>query len=130
MYDLLSVFDKGVADLLHQLEEDGLSENTIVFVFSDHGHGLPGHKRWLNNAGLQVPFVLHVPERYKHTVAHLEPVTDQMVGFVDFAPTVLTLAGVEVPEMMEGRSFLGRNIQSEEYIYGYRDRADDCYEVS
>ncbi len=130
MYDLLSVFDKGVADLLQQLQEDGLSENTVVFVFSDHGHGLPGHKRWLNNAGLQVPFVLHVPDGYKHMAAHLEPVTDQMVGFVDFAPTVLTLAGVEVPQMMEGRSFLGHNVQPREYIYGYRDRADDCYEMS
>lgn len=130
MYDLLSVFDKGVEDLLNQLEEDGLSENTIVFVFSDHGHGLPGHKRWLNNAGLQVPFVLYVPERYKHLVSHLEPVTDQMVGFVDFAPTVLSLAGAKIPERMEGRRFLGKNIHPKEYIYGYRDRADDCYEVS
>ena len=130
MYDLLSVFDKGVEDLLNQLEEDELSENTIVFVFSDHGHGLPGHKRWLNNAGLQVPFVLHVPEKYKHLVSHLEPVTGQMVGFVDFAPTVIQISGAEIPEMMEGRSFLGENIQPKEYIYGYRDRADDCYEVS
>lgn len=131
MYDLLAVFDQGVGDLLDQLKEDGLYENTIIFVFSDHGHGLPGHKRWLNNAGLQVPFVLHVPDRYKHLAENLTgPVIDQMVGFVDFAPTVITLAGAEVPEMMEGRSFLGRNTEPKEYIYGYRDRADDCYEVS
>jgi N-sulfoglucosamine sulfohydrolase len=81
MYDLLTVFDNGVGELLQQLEEDGLSENTIVFVFSDHGHGLPGHKRWINNAGLQVPFVLYVPEKYKHLVPNLTgPVVDQMVG--------------------------------------------------
>jgi N-sulfoglucosamine sulfohydrolase len=130
MYDLLAVFDNGVGELLNQLEEDGLSDNTIVFVFSDHGHGLPGHKRWLNNAGLQVPFVLHVPEKYKHLVSHLSPVTDLMTGFVDFAPTVIKLAGAEIPEMMEGRHFLGDNVEPKEYIYGYRDRADDCYEVS
>lgn len=131
MYDLLTVFDKGVGDLLQQLEEDGLSENTIVFVFSDHGHGLPGHKRWINNAGMQVPFVLYVPEKYKHLVPNLtQPVVDQLIGFVDFAPTVISLAGAEVPEMMEGRNFLGSDIKPKEYIYGYRDRADDCYEMS
>jgi N-sulfoglucosamine sulfohydrolase len=131
MYDLLAVFDQGVADLMAQLKEDGLYENTIIFVFSDHGHGLPGHKRWLNNAGLQVPFILHVPDKYKHLVTNLEgPVTDRMVGFVDFAPTVISLAGAEVPEMMEGRNFLGAGTEPKEFIYGYRDRADDCYEVS
>jgi N-sulfoglucosamine sulfohydrolase len=131
MYDLLAVFDQGVGELLDQLKEDGLYENTIVFVFSDHGHGLPGHKRWLDNGGLQVPFILHVPDKYKHLVTNLEgPVTDRKVGFVDFAPTVITLAGTEVPDIMEGRNFLGAGTEPKEYIYGYRDRADDCYEVS
>ncbi len=131
MYDLLAVFDQGVGELVDQLKEDGLYENTIIFVFSDHGHGLPGHKRWLNDAGLRVPFILHVPDRYKHLVENITaPVTDRMVGFVDFAPTVITLAGAEVPGMMEGRNFLGAGTEPKEYIYGYRDRADDCYEVS
>ncbi len=131
MYDLLAVFDQGVGDLVGQLKEDGLLDNTVIFVFSDHGHGLPGHKRWLNNAGLQVPFILHVPDKYKHFATNLEgPVTDRMVGFVDFAPTVISLAGAEVPKIMEGRNFLGAGTEPKDFIYGYRDRADDCYEVS
>jgi N-sulfoglucosamine sulfohydrolase len=130
-YDLLSVFDQEVGKLLDQLKEDGLYENTIVFIFSDHGTGLPGHKRWLNNAGLQVPFLLHVPEKYRHWIKNLEaPVTDQLVAFVDFAPTVITLAGAEVPEIMEGHTFLGKNAEPKQYTFGYRDRADDCYEMS
>jgi N-sulfoglucosamine sulfohydrolase len=131
MYDLLAVFDEGVGELLGQLEEDDLLDNTIVFVFSDHGHGLPGHKRWLNNAGLQIPFILHVPEKYKELAANLkDKVTDQMVAFVDFAPTVIHLAGAEVPERMEGRIFLGKEAEEKNYVFGYRDRADDCYEVA
>ncbi len=130
-YDLLSVFDQEAGKLLDQLKEDGLYDNTIVFIFSDHGTGLPGHKRWLNNAGLQVPFLLHVPEKYKHWIKNPEaPVTDQLVAFVDFAPTVITLAGTKVPEIMEGRSFLGKNAEPKQYTFGYRDRADDCYEMS
>lgn len=131
MYDLLAVFDQEVGRLLAELEADGLLEETIVFVFSDHGHGLPGHKRWLDNAGLQVPFILHVPDKYKHLVSNLSaPVTDHKVGFVDFAPTVIGLAGAAVPEGMEGTNFLGETAEEKEFIFGYRDRADDCYEVS
>ena len=131
MYDLLSVFDKNVGELVTQLKKDGLMDNTIIFVFSDHGNGLPGYKRWLDNDGLQVPFVLYVPEKYKNLVANITaPGTDIKVGFVDFAPTVLTLADVNVPEAMEGRNFLGKDVQPNKYIYGFRDRADDCYDMS
>lgn len=130
-YDLLSVFDQQVGKLLNQLKEDGLLDNTIVFLFSDHGTGLPGHKRWLNNKGLQVPLIIHIPEKHKQWASNLTtPVTDQMVGFVDFAPTVLTLAGAEIPDIMQGRNFLGEESAGKDYIYGYRDRADDCYEMS
>ncbi|MCC5931435.1 MAG: sulfatase-like hydrolase/transferase [Cyclobacteriaceae bacterium] len=130
-YDLLSVFDLEVKNLLEQLKEDGLYENTIIFIFSDHGTGLPGYKRWLNNAGLQVPFILHVPDKFKKWAQNLSaPVTDRKVGFVDFAPTVISLAGAKVPDMMEGRNFLGRESKPKKYIFGYRDRADDCYEMS
>ena len=53
-----------------------------------------------------------------------------MVGFVDFAPAVLNLAGVSVPKMMEGQDFLGAKSQPKELIFGYRDRADDVYDMS
>lgn len=130
-YDLLSVFDLEVGKIIQELKEDGLFENTIIFVFSDHGTGLPGHKRWLNNAGLQVPFILYVPEKYKKWVENFSSHrTNQLVGFVDFAPTVLSLAGVKIPEMMQGRSFLGIESEPKKYIFGYRDRADDCYDMS
>ncbi|WP_245189633.1 sulfatase-like hydrolase/transferase [Lunatimonas salinarum] len=131
MYDLLAVFDQGVGRLMAELEEDGLLDNTIVFVFSDHGHGVPGHKRWLNRAGLQVPFLLHIPDKYRHLAPHLSgEETDQMVSFVDFAPTVIGLAGAKVPDRMEGRDFLARKPSRAAYSFGYRDRADDCYEVA
>lgn len=130
-YDLISVFDQEVGKLVQQLKEDGEYENTIIFIFGDHGFGLPRYKRWLYNSGLQVPFVLHVPEQYKDLVANLTTqYVEQMVNFVDFAPTVLSLAGAEVPQMMEGENFLGEEVQPKAYSYGYRDRADDCYDVA
>lgn len=131
MYDLISVFDQGVGDLIQQLKDDGKLDNTIIFIFSDHGFGLLRYKRWMYNSGIRVPFVLYVPEKYKSLVSNLTAhKPDQMVGFVDFAPTVLKLTGVEPPPGMEGHNFLGKDATPNQYIFGYRDRADDCYDMS
>jgi N-sulfoglucosamine sulfohydrolase len=131
-YDLSAAMDVKVGQILKNLEEDGLMENTIVFFFSDHGHGLPRYKRWLNITGLRVPFVVHVPKRYEHLVKN-KPGTENydLVSFVDFAPTVLNLAGVEIPEHMNGAPFLGENIPApHDFLFAARDRADDMYELS
>jgi N-sulfoglucosamine sulfohydrolase len=131
-YDLAAAMDVKVGQILKNLEEDGLMENTIVFFFSDHGHGLPRYKRWLNIAGLRVPFVVHVPEKYKHLVKN-KPGTENydLVSFVDFAPSVLNLAGIEIPKHMNGIPVLGENLPaSHEFLFATRSRADDMYELS
>jgi len=130
-YDLISVFDQEVGSLVEQLKEDGLFDNTIIFVFSDHGYGLPRYKRWLYDSGLRVPLVLHVPEKYRDLVTDLSKgEVNKMVAFVDFAPTVLNLSNIDIPKIMHGKPFLGANAKSKDYIFGYRDRADDVFDVS
>ena len=132
VYDLITVFDRKVGEILANLEQDGLREDTIVFAFGDHGMGMPGFKRWLTDAGMRVPLIIHVPEKYRD-LAGSDPgseITD-LVGFADFAPTVLSLAGAPIPEHMQGRAFLGgQRGTPHEFIFGYRGRADDMYEVS
>jgi len=126
-YDLIPAMDKQAGQILGELEADGLAEDTIVFFFSDHGTGLPRCKRWLYESGLHVPLIVHVPEK----LAPLAPAkagtaTDRLVSFVDFAPTVLSLAGVEIPAHMQGKAFLGAEAQApREYIVGIRDRMDE-----
>ncbi len=131
-YDIMTVLDKNVGAVLDSLEKDGLMENTIVFFFGDHGFGMPRYKRWLYKTGLHVPLVVYVPEKYQK-LAENNPGTynDELVSFVDFVPTVLNLAGVEIPADKEGQPFLGRRTPKDrEYIFGARDRADDMYEMS
>jgi len=131
-YDLISVWDKQIGEFIRQLEEDGLLDDTIIFAFSDHGYGLPRYKRWLYNTGLQVPFIVRIPDKYKHLVkTNPGEENDELVSFVDFAPSVLQLAGLPAPEIMEGLPFLGRKIpKPRTYIYGARSRADDAFDVS
>ena len=59
-YDLITAMDHRTGELLGQLEEDGLAENTIVFFYSDHGTGLPRHKRWLYDSGIHVPLIVRI----------------------------------------------------------------------
>lgn len=126
-YDMITVVDREVGRRLKELEDDGLVDDTIVFFFSDHGAGMPRSKRWLYDSSLRVPLLIRFPKRYEEPAAG-EPgsVTDRLVSFVDFGPTVLSLANVKVPGYMQGKPFLGgQATDAREYIHGFRDRMDE-----
>ena len=130
--DLASALDIEIGYVLRCIEEDDLSDNTIIIVASDHGTGLPRYKRWLTATGLQVPFIVYLPDKYKHLTDNQPGTnTDELISFVDFAPTVLSLAGIEQPDYMQGQPFLGEYRKpNREYIFAARSRADDMYEIS
>ncbi len=131
-YDLITKMDKQFSEIVEQLKNDGLYENTIIFFFSDHGFGLPKGKRWLLPTGLKVPLIVRIPEKYQH-LADAKPGSkvDQLVSFEDFAPTVLNLAGIAIPEYMQGTPFLGeKDYPKKQYLFGSRSRADDVYDIS
>ncbi|NRB74941.1 MAG: sulfatase, partial [Verrucomicrobiales bacterium] len=128
-YELITAFDAYAGSLIQEVKDAGEWENTIIMFWSDHGVGLPRAKRWLYDSGTHVPLVIHVPEKFKsfRTAAPGET-DDRLVSSVDFGPSVLTLAGIEVPEHMHGASFLGKAPQRE-HVYGARDRMDERYDI-
>ncbi len=132
-YDKLTEMDAWVGERLAELEEAGLAEDTIVFYFGDHGPGMPRCKRWPYDSGLHVPMLLRVPERFRELASEEYSVggtTNRPVSFVDLAPTVLSLAGIEPPSTMQGRAFLGTyEAASREYVFGFRDRMDERYDL-
>lgn len=132
VYDLVTAMDKQVGDILAELEADGMAEETIVFFYSDHGMGMPRHKRTLYDSGIRVPLIIRFPEKYRD-LAPGKPgtATDRLVSFVDFAPTVLSLTGLKIPDYMQGRAFLGRQSgEPRQYVFAVRDRVDEVYELS
>ena len=131
-YDLIALMDRQVAGILKQLDEDGLAENTIVFFYSDHGTGIPRHKRVLYDTGLQVPMIIHFPEKYKRLApTRAGRTTDRLISSVDFAPTILSILGLAIPDYMQGSAFLGpRTAKPRRYIYGASSRVDEAYEMS
>ena len=133
-YDCISVMDQNTGRLLEQLEEDGLSENTIVFFYSDHGSGLPRHKRLLHDSGMHLPLLIRFPGKYAH-LAPAQPgeTVDDLISFVDFPPTMLRLLGIAIPDHMQGRPFLhprGQDRMPRRFAYGARDRIDEVFDFS
>lgn len=133
--DRMQAIDGIVGQTVAKLKADGLLEDTFVFYFGDHGGVLPRSKGYLYETGLHVPLVVRIPEKWKHLV-DLERGSrmDGFVSFIDFAPTVLTLAGVAVPAEMDGRAFLGKGVTAAEVAardttIGYADRFDEKYEL-
>lgn len=131
-YDCVTVMDQEVGAILDQLKEDDLADETIVFFYSDHGSGMPRHKRALLDSGMHVPLLIRFPEKYQH-LAPAEPgeSTDRLVSFVDFGPTVLKLAGLEIPSFMQGQPFLGKqSSKPRDYVFGHRDRVDEVIDLA
>ncbi|WP_197231312.1 sulfatase-like hydrolase/transferase [Novipirellula artificiosorum] len=134
-HDRIQAIDKIVGQTVAKLKEDGLLEDTFVFYFGDHGGVLPRGKGYLYESGLHVPLVVRVPEKFKHLVdGQNGSRVDGFVSFIDFGPTTLHLAGVHVPDQVDGKPFLGKGIamaqiNSRDETFGYADRFDEKYDL-
>lgn len=133
--DLHRNVDVEIGKFLKQLEDDGLMENTIIFFYGDHGGVLPGSKGYIYERGLQVPMVVRAPEKWQSLMpAAPGSRVDGFVSFVDLAPTVLKLAGVEGSALIDGKAFLGEDIDLKEFNkrdtnLSYADRFDEKYDM-
>ena len=96
--------DDNVGRLLDYLDEEGLAENTIVVYTSDQGFFLGDHgwydKRFMYEESLRMPFIVRYPREIEP-----ETVNEEIILNVDFAPTFLDFAGIEIPEAFQGSSF-------------------------
>jgi N-sulfoglucosamine sulfohydrolase len=128
-HDLMTSMDRRLGAILEELDKNGLADNTIVFYFSDHGGPTPRGKRYLEDTGVKVPLIVHIPERWQ-SLSPWKPgdKVTELVSFVDFAPTLLSLVGSEIPMVMQGRAFLGTGRvepAADSLIYLYGDRFDE-----
>lgn len=132
--DLMMDVDAQIGAVVDQLQSDGLLENTIIFYFGDHGGVLPRGKGYAYESGLHVPLVVRIPERWSHLIDYKRGTrADGFVSFIDFGPTALNLASVDVPEQMDGKPFLGKGVSAKvvegrNEAFGYADRFDEKYD--
>ena len=125
MYSNIKEMDAQVGKILEELETDGLLDSTIIFWYADHGGPLPRQKRLCYDSGLRVPMTIRFPNKqYAGTV------DERLISFIDFAPTLMSLAGIAPPEILDGQAFLGEyNAPERTYIHAAGDRFDGKYDM-
>ncbi|MFB9052736.1 sulfatase-like hydrolase/transferase [Formosa undariae] len=128
VYNSIKLTDNRIGELLMKLENDNLKDNTIIFFYADHGEGMPRGKTNGINLGYRVPFVVWFPEKYKH----LSPwgqggiVSDELLNFEDLAPTVISMAGGEIPDYLKGSVLIGDKRSTEkDHLLLSSDRSDN-----
>lgn len=127
--------DKEIGKFIKKLEDENLLDNTIIFYYADHGGVLPRSKGYIYESGLNVPLVVRIPEKFKK-LSPFKPGTrtSSFVEFVDLVPTVLSLAGIEIPRSVDGKPFLGKKLkksklEKQNTTFGYADRFDEKYDL-
>ncbi len=118
--DSVNYTDLEVGRILDRLKEGGLLDNTIVFFLTDHGISHARGKQFLYEEGIWIPFVVWGPG--------LVPdgkVREDFVAHIDLGATSLQLAGIEVPQWMQGRPLFGPCAKLREFVVSARDRCDE-----
>ncbi|WP_336516018.1 sulfatase-like hydrolase/transferase [Pollutibacter soli] len=119
-YSNIADLDSLIGELVSKLEKDNLLDSTIIFFWSDHGDGLPFFKREIYDRGIKIPLIIRFPDKRNAGSRN-----NRLISSIDFAPTVLSLAGIQPKKYMQGSAFLGKYVGREhQYIYAARDRMD------
>lgn len=132
-YGNVAFMDRQIGEILAALESDGLDRDTIVIFTTDHGDGLPRAKRDLFDTGIRVPMIVRPaesrPSSSRSYGAKGDPAAgstdDRLVSFVDLAPTILALAGLEQAAWMTGRDLFDPSLPPRAYVFAARDRMDE-----
>ena len=128
MYSNIKIMDSLVGELVQELEDAGELENTIIFWYADHGGPLPRMKRLLYDSGMRVPMIIRFPDKWR-----AGQVDDQLISFIDFKPTILSLAGIQPPAYLDGQgqAFLGeyKADSPRAFVHGAGDRFDAQYDM-
>ena len=133
-HDRIQTMDAQIGRVVDQLATDGLLENTFIFYFGDHGGVLPGSKGYAKERGLHVPLVVRIPEKFRGMIDfEIGSRVGGFVSFIDFGPTLLHLAGLEIPKTLDGIPFLGSGVNQlslsrRDEAFGYADRFDEKYD--
>ncbi len=131
-YDKIEDMDGEVGALLKELAQSGEADNTIVMYYGDNGGVLARSKRFVYETGTKVPFIIRIPEKYKYLFPAKKPgqKVDRLINFADLAPTLLSIAGVPIPDYMQGDAFLGKQkTKNPEYTFMSRQRMDERYDL-
>ena len=122
-YSNLIQMDIQMGKIIDRLKKENLYDNTYIFFYSDHGGPFPRHKRAIYETGTKVPFIVKFPKGFKTD----DKRNNDMLSFIDFAPTILSIAGIDIPKIYQGKPFLGakKSLKKRKYLFTASDRFDE-----
>jgi uncharacterized sulfatase len=111
--------DRAIGKLLKRIDDEGLSENTLVFLIADNGICQPRGIQYIYDEGVKVPIIVRWP-------GYIKPgqVDDHLVTTIDISATILDVAGVDPGYQLHGENLFGKSIKDREYVYFTRDKMD------
>lgn len=121
--ETVQVVDRQVGELLQQLEDDGLADNTIVFFIGDHGRCHIRGKQFLYEAGVRIPLIVRWPK-------HIKPgsVSNELVSSLDICQTIVKLAGAKPAHDLHGHDLFG-DVPARKYVHFNRDKMDSTHDA-
>ena len=124
-YSNLILVDRQIGNLIERLKSENLYDSSYIFFYSDHGGPFPRHKRSLKDTGVKVPLYVKQPKNLREKTN-----TQQLLSFVDLAPTVLSILNLEIPSVYQGLAFLGnqKSKKLREFVFTASDRFDEEYD--
>ena len=122
-YSNLIEMDIQMGKIIDILKKQSLYDNTFIFFYSDHGGPFPRHKRAIYETGTKVPLIVKFPKGFKTE----EKRNNDMLSFIDFAPTILSIANINIPKIYQGKPFLGfkKSLEKRKYLFTASDRFDE-----
>ncbi|MHA1234652.1 MAG: sulfatase/phosphatase domain-containing protein, partial [Promethearchaeota archaeon] len=102
-YGIINPVDEIIGKIIEILEKTGLRENTLFIYTTDHGSPFPRAKCTLYDPGIKTLLIMNCPNQ---NLFNGGKVFDQMISNIDLMPTLLDFIGAEIPENIEGKSFL------------------------
>ncbi len=116
----IQIVDRQVGEILKRLDDDGLTDSTVVFFFSDQGRPHIRAKQFLYDGGIRTPLIIRWP-------GHIDPekVDACLISNIDLPVASMVLAGIEPPKYIQGIDFLSHDNPVRDAIYAMRDRRDE-----
>jgi len=111
--------DKKVGMILKRVKEEGLEDNTYIFFIGDQGRPMIRNKQFLYDGGTHTPLLVKYPDKKFAGERRKE-----LISNIDLSVTSLKLAGINIPDYIQGNNFLGKH-QSRKELYTMRDRRDE-----
>lgn len=122
--EAMQLEDRKVGAILQRLEDEGLAENTLVFLIGDNGRCMPRGKQFLYDGGIQVPIIARWPGHIK-----AGEVSDNMVMTIDITAAILEAAGIDPGYELHGKDILGDEVADRKYVFAARDKMDDTFDA-